>query len=101
VIIVVDVDSYRPKDDRLLNCPGLIRYCELEAILFSGNINESVISLYPEIIVPTIKRIISKSAGYVPVSARNCTDYRTANSRDVHMSSEKHGAGNACNVSSS
>jgi hypothetical protein len=40
-------------DDRLLNCPGLIRYCELEAILLSGNINESVIPLYPELIAPT------------------------------------------------
>jgi len=33
-----------------MNCPGLIRYCELEAILLSGNINESVIPLYPELI---------------------------------------------------
>jgi len=42
--------------------------------------------------LPT-KTIILESAGYVLVSARNCTDYRTANSRDVHTSSEKHGAG--------
>jgi len=40
-------------DDRLLNCPGLIRYRELESIVLSGNINELVISLYPVLIAPT------------------------------------------------
>jgi len=40
-------------NDRLMKCRGLIRYCELEAILLSGNINESVIPLYPELIAPT------------------------------------------------
>lgn len=36
-------------DDRLLDCPGLARYCELEAILVSGQINEKVSRLYPEL----------------------------------------------------
>jgi len=36
-------------DDRLLDCPGLARYCELEAILVSGQINEKVACLYPEL----------------------------------------------------
>jgi len=94
LLIVVDVDSY--KNDRLLNCPGLIQNCELEAILFSWNINESVIPLRPEIVAHTVKRIISKSTGYAPVSARNCTDYRTARCRYVHTSSEKHGADRQC-----
>jgi len=49
---LIDV-AIQKLDDRLLNCPGLIRYCELEAILLSGNINESVIPLYPELIAPT------------------------------------------------
>jgi len=39
--------------DWLLNCQGLIRYCELEAILLSRNINKLVIPLYPELIAPT------------------------------------------------
>ena len=33
----------------LLECPGLARYCELEAILVSGQINEKVSRLYPEL----------------------------------------------------
>jgi hypothetical protein len=49
---LIDV-AIQQLDDRLLNCPGLIRYCELEAILLSGNINESLIPLYPELIAPT------------------------------------------------
>jgi len=49
---LIDV-AIQQLDDRLLNCPGLIRYCELEAILLSGNINESVIPLYPELFAPT------------------------------------------------
>ena len=36
-------------DDRLLDCPGLASYCELEAILVSGQINEKVSRLYPEL----------------------------------------------------
>ena len=34
---------------RLLECPGLARYCELEGILLSGQIKENVIRLYPEL----------------------------------------------------
>jgi len=49
-LIVVAIQQL---DDRLLNCPGLIQYCELEVILLSGNINESVIPLYSELIAPT------------------------------------------------
>jgi len=49
---LIDV-AIQQLDDRLLNCPGLIRDCDLEAIMLSGNINESVIPLYPELIAPT------------------------------------------------
>ena len=35
--------------DRLIDCPGLLRYCELEAMLLTGNLDEKVTQLYPEL----------------------------------------------------
>jgi len=35
--------------DRLIDCPGLLRYCELEAMLLTGNLDEKVTRLYPEL----------------------------------------------------
>ena len=33
----------------LIDCPGLLRYCELEAMLLTGNLDEKVTQLYPEL----------------------------------------------------
>jgi hypothetical protein len=35
-------------DDRLLKCPGLARYCQLESTLLSGQIND-IVRQYPEL----------------------------------------------------
>ena len=45
---LVDV-AIRQLSDRIIDCPGLIRYCELEAMLLSGKVNEKISQQYPEL----------------------------------------------------
>jgi len=44
---LIDV-AVQQLDERLLECPGLFRYCQLEATLLSGELNDDV-NLYPEL----------------------------------------------------
>jgi hypothetical protein len=45
---LVDV-AIRQLNDRIIDCPGLIRYRELEAMLLSGKVNEDISQQYPEL----------------------------------------------------
>jgi len=45
---LIDV-AIQQLSDRLIDCPGLLRYCELEAMLLTGNLDEKVTRLYPEL----------------------------------------------------
>jgi len=45
---LIDV-AIQQLSDRLIDCPGLLRYCELEAMLLTGNLDEKVTELYPEL----------------------------------------------------
>ena len=44
---LIDV-AVQQLNERLLECPGLLRYCQLEAALLSGKLNDDV-NLYPEL----------------------------------------------------
>ena len=45
---LIDV-AIQQLSDRLIDCPGLRGYCELEAMLLTGNLDEKVTQLYPEL----------------------------------------------------
>lgn len=45
---LVDV-AIQQLSDRIIDCPGLLRYCELEAMLLSGKVNEAISKQYPEL----------------------------------------------------
>jgi len=45
---LIDV-AIQQLSDRLMDCPGLLRYCELEAMLLTGNLDEKVTRLYLEL----------------------------------------------------
>ena len=45
---MVDV-AIRQLNDRLLECPGLVHYCELEALLVSRKVGEKIANRYPEL----------------------------------------------------
>jgi len=44
---LIDV-AVQQLDERLLECPGLLRYCQLEASLLSGELKDDI-NLYPEL----------------------------------------------------
>lgn len=45
---LIDV-AIQQLSDMLIDCPGLLRYCELGVILLTGNLNEKVTQLYPKL----------------------------------------------------
>ena len=45
---LIDV-AIQQLSDRLIDCPGLSRYCELETMLLTENLDEKVTQLYPEL----------------------------------------------------
>ena len=45
---LIDV-AIQQLSDRLIDCPGFLRYCELEAMLLTGKLDENVTRLYPEL----------------------------------------------------
>ena len=45
---LIDV-AIQQLSDRLIDCPGLLRYCELETMLLTGNLDKKVTQLYPEL----------------------------------------------------
>ena len=45
---LIDV-AIQQLSDRLVDCPGFLRYCELKVILLTGKLDENVTRLYPEL----------------------------------------------------
>ena len=45
---LIDV-AIRQLSDRIIECPGLIRYCELENVLLTGKFNKEITQQYPEL----------------------------------------------------